>query len=74
MTHASSSASVSTAATTSVEATERTIVRGRRQTPSEARLPANETGLEVQPSRFSAGMWAVILFVSSEAIDRKSVV
>jgi cytochrome c oxidase subunit 3 len=51
-----------------VEATERTIVRGRRQTPSEARLPANETGLDVQPSRFSAGMWAVILFVSSEAM------
>lgn len=51
-----------------MEATERTIVRGRRQTPSEARLPANETGLDVQPSRFSAGMWAVILFVSSEAM------
>lgn len=51
-----------------MEATERTIVRGRRQTPSEARLPANETGLDVQPSRFSAGMWAVILFVSSETM------
>jgi cytochrome c oxidase subunit 3 len=49
-------------------ATERTIVRGRRQTPSEARLPENETGLEAQPSRFAAGMWAVILFVSSEVM------
>jgi cytochrome c oxidase subunit 3 len=51
-----------------VEATERTVVRGRRQTPSEARLPENATGMDVQPSRFSAGMWAVILFVSSEAM------
>jgi cytochrome c oxidase subunit 3 len=51
-----------------VEATERTIVRGRRQTASEARLPENETGMDVQPSRFSAGMWAIILFVSSEAM------
>ena len=51
-----------------MEATERTIVRGRRQTPSEARLPENETGLDVQPARFSAGMWAVILFVSSESM------
>ncbi len=47
---------------------ERTIVRGRRQTPSEARLPENETGLDSQPSRFTAGMWAVILFVSSESM------
>ncbi|HEY4659539.1 MAG: hypothetical protein A3G84_08480 [Chloroflexi bacterium RIFCSPLOWO2_12_FULL_71_12] len=51
-----------------MEATERTIVRGRRQTASEARLPANETGMDVQPSRLSAGMWAVILFISSEAM------
>src|SRR6266545_2650159 len=56
------------AATTSVEATERTVVRGRRQTPSEARLPENVTGMESQPSRFTAGMWAVILFVSSETM------
>jgi len=49
-------------------ASERTIVRGRRQTPTEARLPSNETGLDVQPARFTAGMWAVILFVSSEAM------
>jgi len=51
-----------------VEATERTVVRGRRQTPSEARLLENSTGMDVQPSRFGAGMWAVILFVSSEAM------
>src|SRR2546428_12416171 len=45
---------------------DRTVVRGRRAAPAD-RLPPNETGLEAQPSRFSAGMWAVILFVSSEA-------
>ena len=49
-------------------ATERTIVRGRRQTVSEARLPENRTGLEAQPARFTAGMWAIILFVSSEVM------
>src|SRR5438270_14091641 len=46
---------------------DRTVVRGRRIDPID-RLPPNETGLEAQPSRFSAGMWAVILFVSSEAV------
>lgn len=51
-----------------MEATERRIVRGRRQPLPEARLHANETGLEAQPSRFSAGMWAVVLFISSEAM------
>ena len=45
---------------------DRRVVRGRRTDPSD-RLPPNETGLEAQPSHFSAGMWAVILFVSSEA-------
>jgi cytochrome c oxidase subunit III len=45
---------------------DRTVVRGRRTDPSD-RLPPNETGLEAQPSKFSAGMWAVILFVSSES-------
>ena len=45
---------------------DRTIVRGRRADPAD-RLPPNETGLEAQPSRFAAGMWAVILFISSEA-------
>jgi cytochrome c oxidase subunit 3 len=46
---------------------ERQIVRGRRERPRD-RLPANETGLEAQPGRFSHGMWACILFVSSEAM------
>ena len=41
-------------------------MRGRRVEPID-RLPTNDTGLEVQPTRFSAGMWAVILFISSEA-------
>src|SRR2546430_10821989 len=45
---------------------DRTVVRGRRTDPAD-RLPPNETGLEAQPSRFSAGMWAGILFISSEA-------
>jgi cytochrome c oxidase subunit 3 len=51
-----------------VAITPRTVVRGRRQTPSEARLPENTTGLDAQPARFTAGMWAVILFVSSESM------
>ena|SRR5687768_3676890 len=46
---------------------ERPIVRGRRERPRD-RLPANETGLEAQPGRFSHAMWACILFVSSEAM------
>src|SRR5437879_11852138 len=45
---------------------DRTVVRGRRADPAD-RLPPNETGLEAQPSRFSAVIWAVMLFVSSEA-------
>ncbi len=45
---------------------DRTVIRGRRADPADRLLP-NETGLEAQPSRFSAGMWAVILFISSEA-------
>ncbi len=49
------------------EARERQIVRGRRERPRD-RLPANETGLEAQPVRFNSGMWAVILFVSSESM------
>ena len=46
---------------------ERQIVRGRRERPRD-RLPANDTGLEAQPARFTSGLWAVILFVSSEAM------
>src|SRR5881275_3570944 len=45
---------------------ERRVVRGRSTDPLD-RLPPNETGLEVQPTRFTSGMWAVILFISSEA-------
>src|SRR2546425_4329011 len=45
---------------------DRVVVRGRRTDPID-RLPPNETGLEAQPSRFSAGTWAVILFIGSEA-------
>lgn len=47
---------------------ERTIVRGRRQTTAEARLPPNESGLVQQPARFAPGMWGIILFVSTEAM------
>src|SRR5438093_398922 len=46
---------------------ERRVVRGRSTDPLD-RLPPNETGLEVQPTRFTSGMWAVILFISSEAM------
>jgi cytochrome c oxidase subunit 3 len=46
---------------------ERPVVRGRRERPRD-RLPVNETGYDSQPARFTSGMWAVILFVSSEAM------
>src|SRR6266498_3324895 len=46
---------------------ERPIIRGRRERPRD-RLPTNDTGLEAQPGRFSHGMWACILFVSTEAM------
>ncbi|HEX9270524.1 MAG TPA: cytochrome c oxidase subunit 3 [Candidatus Limnocylindria bacterium] len=45
---------------------DRTVVRGRRGTPSIDRLPPNETGLEQQPTLFNSGMWAIIMFVGSE--------
>jgi len=45
---------------------DRTIVRGRRGIPIVDRLPANDSGYEVQPTRFNTGMWAIILFVGSE--------
>ena len=51
----------------STRSEERPIVRGRRERPRD-RLPTNETGLEAQPGRFSHGMWAVILFISSEVM------
>src|SRR5581483_450381 len=46
---------------------DRPIIRGRRERPRD-RLPVNETGYESQPARFTSGMWAVILFVSSEVM------
>ena len=46
----------------------RTVVRGRRGTPSADRLPVNDTGLDSQPTKFNSGMWAIVLFVSSEAM------
>jgi len=46
---------------------ERPVFRGRRERPRD-RLPTNETGLEAQPGRFSHGMWAIVLFVSSEVM------
>jgi cytochrome c oxidase subunit 3 len=52
----------------SVTPEQRAIVRGRRQAPAETRLPPNDTGLVVQPSRFAPGMWGILLFVSSEAM------
>ena len=45
---------------------DRTIVRGRRGTPTVDRLPANDSGYDVQPTRFNSGMWAIIMFVGSE--------
>ena len=46
---------------------ERPVYRGRRERPGD-RLPVNETGLEAHPGRFSHGMWAIILFISSEGM------
>ncbi len=46
---------------------DRPVIRGRRERPRD-RLPVNETGLDAQPARFTSGMWAVILFISSEAM------
>ena len=45
---------------------DRTIVRGRGGKPTVDRLPANDSGYEVQPTRFNSGMWAIIMFVGSE--------
>jgi cytochrome c oxidase subunit III len=49
-------------------AQQRTIVRGRRGAPAVDRLPANDTGLEQQPTRFTSGMWAIIMFIGSEVM------
>lgn len=42
-------------------------MRGRRERPRD-RLAFNETGLDAQPARFTSGMWAVILFISTEVM------
>ncbi|HEY8649085.1 MAG TPA: cytochrome c oxidase subunit 3 [Candidatus Limnocylindria bacterium] len=47
---------------------DRTIVRGRGGKPTVDRLPENDSGYEVQPTRFNSGMWAIIMFVGSEAM------
>ncbi len=44
----------------------RVVVRGRTDDPI-ARLQTSDTA-DSQPARFSGGMWAIILFVSSEAM------
>jgi cytochrome c oxidase subunit 3 len=44
----------------------RVVVRGRTDDPI-ARLQTSEKA-ESQPARFSGGMWAIILFISSEAM------
>jgi len=46
---------------------DRPIVRGRRERPRD-RLAVVEEGPESQPARFTSGMWAVILFISSEVM------
>jgi len=47
---------------------DRTIVRGRRGTPTVERLAPNDSGYDVQPTRFNSGMWAIIMFVGSETM------
>ncbi len=45
----------------------RTVVRGRREGPA-GRLPAASPDQQAQPTNFTSGIWAAILFVSSEAM------
>ena len=47
---------------------DRTIVRGRRGAPTVDRLGANDSGYDVQPTRFNSGMWGIIMFVGSEVM------
>ena len=47
---------------------DRTIIRGRRGTPTVDRLGANDSGYDVQPTRFNSGMWGIIVFVGSETM------
>src|SRR5712692_7697686 len=46
---------------------DRPVVRGRRERPRDRRAVV-EGGPELQPARFTSGMWAVILFISSETM------
>src|SRR5712692_6175321 len=46
---------------------DRPVVRGRRERPRD-RISVVEHGPEMQPARFTSGMWAVILFISSETM------
>ena len=43
------------------------MIRGRRERPRD-RLAVVDGGPESQPARFASGMWAVILFVSTESM------
>ena len=51
----------------STQVRDRQVIRGRRERPRD-RLATVGDGPEAQPARFSSGMWACILFVSSEAM------
>ena len=46
---------------------DRPVIRGRRERPRD-RMQVVESGSELQPARFTSGMWAVILFISSEVM------
>lgn len=49
-----------------MSSSERAIVRGRREGPA-GRLPV-AVGEQTQPTNFGSGLWAAILFISSEAM------
>jgi len=51
----------------STQLEDRPVIRGRRERPRD-RISVVEHGPEMQPARFTSGMWAVILFISSEAM------
>ena len=51
----------------STQVGERQVIRGRRERPRD-RLAVVESGPDAQPVRFISGMWACILFISSEAM------
>lgn len=47
---------------------QRAVVRGRRGIPAPDRLAPNDTGLEQQPTQFTSGTWAIIMFIGSEVM------